>query len=209
MPAKKLTALLASAAASSIVFASEGPFEYPSSLLESQATYTEPAGGFVRLGKPVIVLGLTTLEEAARYTGASRLRDGAGVFARDYMCLESMENGVRYLTWLVSSDTKHVTEVQIERITKEDQIPGYCSVLRKELQPVRIGKFGMPMKPAEVRRYVGEPSSSASDGWNYWFSQRFLRNSKNLQELELNWLAVQFDSDGAALRAFASTVKNP
>ena len=125
------------------------------------------------------------------------------------MCLESREDGVRYLTWLVSSDTKHVTEVQIERITNEDQIPGYCRALKKELQPVRLGKFGMPMKSSDVRRYVGDPSSSASDGWSYWFSQRFLRNSRNLQELELNWLAVQFDSDGAALRAFASTVKNP
>lgn len=209
MLARKLTAMLASAAASFAACASDAPFEYPSSLLESQASYSEPAGGYVRLGKPTVVLGVTTLEEAARYTGASRLRDGSGVFARDYMCLESSENGVRYLTWLVSSDTKHVTEAQIERISNEDQIPGYCRLLRKELQPVRLGKFGMPMSASEVNKFIGKPSSSSSDGWSYWFSQRFLRNEKNLQELELNWLAVEFNSNGTAVRAFASTVKNP
>lgn len=35
-----------------------------------------------------------------------------------------------------------------------------------------------------------------------------LRNARNLQELELNWLAVLF-KDGKAEKAFISLVKNP
>jgi hypothetical protein len=42
----------------------------------------------------------------------------------------------------------------------------------------------------------------------YWFSQRFLRNARNLQELELNWLSVHFDEQGLVDKAFISQVTN-
>ena len=45
-------------------------------------------------------------------------------------------------------------------------------------------------------------------GWHYWFSQRFLRNKRGLQELELNWLAVHYDDDGLVDKTFSSQVTN-
>ena len=71
------------------------PMAYPGSLLEAPATLEEPPADFVRLGKPVVRLDVTTLEEAAVLTNGTRLREGRGVFARDIMCLSGTEHGAR------------------------------------------------------------------------------------------------------------------
>lgn len=189
---------------------------YPASLLEAPATLEVPPADFVRLGKPVVRLGVTTLEEAATLTNGTRLREGRGVFARDVMCLSGTEDGRPVLAWLIASDTSHVSEVQLywgdEAAESEPggaKVPRICRKLPAQRLPVRLGKIGLGMSKKDVTALVGAPSHVAEDGWHYWFSQRFLRNERNLQELELNWLAVRFDAEGRAERAFISLVKNP
>lgn len=191
------------------------PMAYPGSLLEAPATLEEPPADFVRLGKPVVRLDVTTLEEAAVLTNGTRFREGRGVFARDIMCLSGTEDGRPVLAWLIASDTVRVSEVQLFWGDEPDEgVPGgeaprVCRRLAPEHLPIRLGKIGLGMTKKDVWEFVGAPSHVAEDGWHYWFSQRFLRNARNLQELELNWLAVRFDDEGRAERAFISLVKNP
>lgn len=183
-----------------------GPFGYPAALLDAPATLVTPPADFLRLGKPKIELWNTTLGEAAEFTGATRLREGRGPFARDYMCLSGTENGKPVLAWIISSDTKTVTEVQLEH--PKGEIPAFCKALPMERLPMRLGKIGLGMTEKEVEKLVGPASYKDAEGWRYWFSQRWLRNARNLQELELNWLAVFF-KEGKAQKAFISLVKNP
>ena len=62
--------------------------------------------------------------------------------------------------------------------------------------------------PKQSAEAVGIPSYNDGFGWQFWFSQRFLKNARGLQELELDWLGVEFQN-GRAVRGFASLVKNP
>lgn len=184
------------------------PMPYPASLLEAPATLVVPPADFLRLGKPVVRLDVTTLEEVATFTGGTRLREGRGVFARDVMCLAGTEGGMPVLSWLIASDTARVSEAQLLRFPEGVEMPRVCQKLPAKLLPLRLGKIGIGMTKKDVFAVVGTPSHVAEDGWHYWFSQRFLRNARNLQELELNWLAVRFD-DGGVREAFISLVKNP
>ncbi len=184
------------------------PFAYPSTLLDAPATLTEPPGAVGRVGKPGVVLDQSTLEEAAAFTHAVRLKEGRGDFTRHYSCLTGTEGGRALRVWLVSSDAKHVTEAQLEWAKEETKTPSTCRALPSEKLPVRLGKVGLGMTEAEVEALAGKPSYKDGAGWSYWFSQRFLRNARNLQELELNWLAVRFE-EGRAAQAFISMVKNP
>ena len=184
----------------------DGPFGYPASLLDAPATLDEPAANFLRLGKPKIELWNTPMEAAAAFTGATRLREGRGYFARDYMCLSGTEGGKPVLAWVISSDTKNVTEVQLEYAP--DETPGFCKKMTAEHLPLRLGKVGLGMTKADVLKTVGPASYADGAGWHYWFSQQYLRNSRNLQELELTWLAV-FIQKGRVEKAFISLVKNP
>lgn len=77
-----------------------------------------------------------------------------------------------------------------------------------ERLPFRLGKVGLGMSKKMVVAAIGKPSYESPDGWTYWFSQRWLRNARNLQELELNWLALKFEN-GRVEQAFNSLVKNP
>lgn len=207
---KRLLTFLLSGCSALLFFAAPSfgaaPFGYPASLLDAPATLTEPPADFLRLGKPKIELWNTTLAEAAEFTGATRLREGRGPFARDYMCLAGTENGEPVLAWIISSDTKNVTEVQLEH--PEGEIPAFCKKLPSERLPLRLGKIGLSMSEKEIAKLVGPISYKDGKGWHYWFSQRWLRNARNLQELELNWLAVFF-KNGKAEKAFISLVKNP
>lgn len=189
-------------------FVDVAPMAYPTSLLEVPATLAEPPADFLRLGKPIVRLEVSSLEDVARLTNATRLREGHGVFSRDVMCLSGTEQGKPVIAWLVASDTEHVSEVQLLRQPPETTIPQVCRALPAELLPFRLGRIGIGMTPEEVEELVGPPSRVADDGWHYWFSQRFLRNARNLQELELNWLAVRY-KHGCVDKAFISLVKNP
>jgi hypothetical protein len=152
-------------------------------------------------------LGEAELETAALRWGAARLREGTGLFERDYACFEGTESGKPILLWLISSDLKTVTEAQIERVTSE-RIPAHCGKLVGTDLPVRLGRVGLDMTPKQSAEAVGIPSYNDGFGWQFWFSQRFLKNARGLQELELDWLGVEFQN-GRAVRGFASLVKNP
>ncbi len=184
------------------------PFVYPASLLDAPATLAEPPANFLRAGKPVVALDVTTLQAAADFFGATSLREGSGDFSRDYMCLDGTENGRPVRAWLIASGGERVSEAQLVSISPEEQKIGRCSRLRVEMLPLRLGKIGIGMTKKLVLEFAGNPSDEDSDGWSYWFSQRWLRNERNLQELELNWLAVKFKG-GVVERAFISLVKNP
>ena len=172
------------------------PFGYPSTALNAPATLAER-----------LQLGEAELETAALRWGAARLREGTGLFERDYACFEGTESGKPILLWLISSDLKTVTEAQIERVTSE-RIPAHCGKLVGTDLPVRLGRVGLDMTPKQSAEAVGIPSYNDGFGWQFWFSQRFLKNARGLQELELDWLGVEFQN-GRAVRGFASLVKNP
>lgn len=184
------------------------PFSYPSTLLDAPATLAEPPASFLRIGKPKIELGQTTLKEAADFTGATRLREGKGLFARDYMCLTGTENRRAVIAWVIASGTQTVSEAQLEWLKPGEPSPSYCKAVPVNRLPFRLGKVGLGMTKTLVLEVMGKPSYETADGWSYWFSQRWLRNERNLQELELNWLGLQFE-DGRVKRAFNSLVKNP
>ena len=74
---------------------------------------------YVQIGRERLQLGEAELETAALRWGAARLREGTGLFERDYACFEGTESGKPILLWLISSDLKTVTEAQIERVTSE------------------------------------------------------------------------------------------
>ena len=87
-------------------------------------------------------------------------------------------------------------------------MPEYFRRLPPERLPIQLGKVGLGMTQSEVQELLGPASSQDDNGWHYWFSQRFLRNDRGLQELELNWLAVRFDDQGLVSQAFISQVTN-
>ena len=183
------------------------PFAYPNRLLDAPATLSAPLGAEIRLGKPKIVLEHTPVQAVTDLTGAIRVRDGRGEFARDVLCVTGTENGKPLIAWFISSDTKTITEAQIEWLDKR-MAPSVCKPLADEHLPIRIGKVGLGLSEKEVIESLGKPSLSDEDGWHYWFSQRFLRNDRNLQELELNWLAVHINSAGEVDRSFSAQVTN-
>ena len=162
------------------------PFAFPNKLLDVPATLKSPVGQHVYIGRP---------------------RDGQGVFARDVMCVTGTEGTKPVIVWFISSDNKTVTETQVEWLN-DRVVPPTCRALPAENLPVRLGKVGLGMTGDEVQELIGDPSLSDEDGWKYWFSQRFLRNQRNLQELELNWLAVHFDQEGRVDKAFVAQVTN-
>lgn len=184
-----------------------GPFSYPTGLLDAPATLTQPAGDFAQIGINRIFLEDTTLFDLAHLTGATRLREGSDDFKRDLLCLSGTENGRPLIAWFIATDTDKVTETQIEWLG-ERQAPEYCRRVENNQLPIRLGRIGLGMSEKEVTEHLGEASFVDNAGWHYWFSQRFMRNEKNLQELELNWLAVRFDEKNRVSRAFISQVTN-
>ena len=182
------------------------PFGYPVTALNAPATFAEPPAAYVQLGRERLALGKSELEAAAERWGAARLREGSGLFERDYACFAGTENGRPVILWLISSDLKTITEAQIERA--EGESPKHCGKLALKDLPVRLGRVGVDMTQKEAAEAAGVPSYNDGFGWEFWFSQRFLKRADGLQELELDWLGVEF-KEGRAVRAFASLVKNP
>lgn len=183
------------------------PFGYPAGLLDAPATLTSPAADYLRLGKPVAALERTRLEDVARLTQGTRLSEGAGVYRRDTLCLSGTEGGRPVVAWLIATASEYVTEAQLEW-AEPGEIPGYCRALPGRLLPLRLGKIGLGMTKAEIEETLGTPSHVDAAGWHYWFSQRFSRNERDLQELRLNWLAVRYDGRGRIEKAFISQVTN-
>lgn len=183
------------------------PFAYPTGLLDAPATLGTPPGNEARIGKPRIVLENTRLADLATMTGATRLSEGRDVFRRDTLCLTGTEHGKPVVAWFIATDSEYVTEAQLEWVG-DRTVPEYCRRLTPDNLPIRLGKIGVGMPFAEVTELLGPASSQDDNGWHYWFSQRFLRNDRGLQELELNWLAVRLDADGRVERAFISQVTN-
>ena len=184
-----------------------GPFSYPAGLLYAPATLTQPVGDYAQIGMNRVFLEDTTLYDLASLTGATRLREGTGDFKRDTLCLSGTENGRPLIAWFIATDTDKVTEVQTEWVGEND-VPEYCRPLEANRLPVRLGRIGLGMSEKEVAELIGPSSYVDNAGWHYWFSQRFMRNEKNLQELELNWLALRFDEKARVERAFISQVTN-
>ncbi|MDO5530637.1 hypothetical protein [Sutterella sp.] len=209
---KKLFLALAAAAPLAVCAAPEGlhsePFGYPSALLDAPATLGAPAGGFVQIGRERLELGEAALGEAAHRRHLALLREGSGVFARDYTCLTGTEGGRELIVWLIATGSEALTEAQVEWVADGAEVPRSCARLAMTDLPVRLGKIGLGMTEKDVTDLIGAPSYSEGSGWKFWFSQRFLKNARGLQELELNWLGVRFEK-GRAVRAFASLVKNP
>lgn len=209
---KKLLLALAAAAPLAACAASEGlhpePFGYPSALLDAPATLAEPAGGFVQLGRDRLELGEARLGEAAERRHIAMLREGSGVFARDYACLTGTEGGRELIVWLIATGSEALTEAQVEWVAEGEETPRSCARLPITDLPVRLGKIGLGMTEKDVTDLIGKPSYAEGSGWKFWFSQRFLKNARGLQELELNWLGIRFEK-GRAARAFASLVRNP
>ena len=177
--------------------AAGGPAGYPATLMDAPATLTEPPAPFVRLGKPVVTLEKTTLEDVA-----------LGIFRRDILCLAGTEGGRPMRLWLIATDGPRVSEAQLEWMAEGEKPDPVCRSLAPERLPVRLGKVGLGMTKDAVLELLGPASLDAADGWHYWFSQRFLRNERNFQMLELNWLGVRFE-DGRAVRLFSSQATNP
>ena len=171
--------------------AAGGPAGYPATLMDAPATLTEPPAPFVRLGKPVVTLEKTTLEDVALI-----------------LCLAGTEGGRPMRLWLIATDGPRVSEAQLEWMAEGEKPDPVCRSLAPERLPVRLGKVGLGMTKDAVLELLGPASLDAADGWHYWFSQRFLRNERNFQMLELNWLGVRFE-DGRAVRLFSSQATNP
>ena len=157
--------------------AADGPAGYPATLMDAPATLSEPPAAFVRLGKPVVALEKTELEDVLRL-------------------------------WLIATDGPRVSEAQLEWLPEKAAPDPVCRSLPPQLLPVRLGKVGLGMTQIDLRKLLGTPSLVAADGWHYWFSQRFLRDDRHFQILELNWLGVRFE-DNRAVRVFSSQVTNP
>ena len=111
------------------------------------------------------------------------------------------------IAWFIATDSDFVTEAQLEW-AGERTVPEFCRRLDAEHLPVQIGRIGLGMESALVNELLGRASYKDEAGWHYWFSQRFLRNKRGLQELELNWLAVHYDDDGLVDKTFSSQVTN-
>lgn len=115
--------------------------------------------------------------------------------------------GKPMIVWFIATDSDFVTEAQLEW-AGERTVPEICRRLDAEHLPVQIGRIGLGMESALVNELLGRASYKDEAGWHYWFSQRFLRNKRGLQELELNWLAVHYDDDGLVDKTFSSQVTN-
>lgn len=188
--------------------AADGPAGYPATLMDAPATLSEPPAAFVRLGKPVVALEKTELEDVVRLTGGMHLSEGRGIFRRETLCLTGTEGGRPLRLWLIATDGPRVSEAQLEWLPEKAAPDPVCRSLPPQLLPVRLGKVGLGMTQIDLRKLLGTPSLVAADGWHYWFSQRFLRDDRHFQILELNWLGVRFE-DNRAVRVFSSQVTNP
>jgi len=49
-----------------------------------------------------------------------------------------------------------------------------------------MSQSNMGLTPKQSAEAVGIPSYNDGFGWQFWFSQRFLKNARGLQELELD-----------------------
>lgn len=181
------------------------PFGYPSTLLDAPATLAERPGGYVQIGRERSELGGTRLAPLVERHQAAHLREGAGDFARDYACLAGTEDGRPAILWLIATGSAELTEAQLEFV---ESVPRSCGRLKARDLPVRLGRVGLGMTEAEVMEHLGPASYDDGFGWRFWFSQRFLKNARGLQELELNWLGVELE-EGRVKRAFISLVRNP
>ncbi len=184
------------------------PFGYPSTTLDAPATFTEPVGEFVRFGREPFFLGSAGLRDAAERFHAARLREGAGYFERDFACFAGTEGGRPMIVWLIATASSEITEAQIEWVKDEREVPRTCGRLEARNLPVRLGLAGLGMTEKEVAEHIGKPSHEDGFGWKFWFSQRFLKNARGLEELELNWVGLKF-KDGRVDRGFASFTRNP
>ena len=187
---------------------SASPFGYPSTTLDAPATLTEPPGGFVQFGRETFTLGSADLKSAAERHRAARLREGSGYFERDYSCFAGTEGGRPMIVWLIATASESITEAQIEWAKDAQSVPRTCARLAARDLPVRLGLTGLGMTEKEVAEHIGKPSHEDGFGWKFWFSQRFLKNARGLEELELNWLGLKF-KEGRVVRGFASFTRNP
>lgn len=182
-----------------------GPQPYPGALMDTPATKTTPPAAFVRLGKPVVAFEHTTMADVVALTGAKPVTEGRGMFRRDYVCLAGSENGRPMRLWLIATDGAAISEAQLEWA---DTPEAACTPLPKALLPVRLGKVGLGMTEKDLRGFQGAPSHTVENGWRFWFGQRWLRDERNFQKLELNWLGARVKR-GRVDRLFASQVTNP
>ena len=106
---------------------------------------------------------------------------------------------------MIATDGAAVSEAQLEWAERPDEA---CAKLPAPLLPVRLGPVGLAMGEKELQAFEGEPSHTTENGWRFWFGQRWLRDARNFQKLELNWLGARVE-DGRVVRLFASQVTNP
>ena len=131
-------------------------------------------------------------------TGATRLSEGDGVFRRDTLCLTGTTHGKPMIVWFIATDSDFVTEAQLEW-AGERTVPETAAGSTPSTFPSRSAALVLAWSPT-WNELLGRASYKDEAGWHYWFSQRFLRNKRGLQELELNWLAVHYDDDGTFRR---------
>lgn len=96
------------------------------------------------------------------------------------------------IVWLIATASSEITEAQIEWVKDEREVPRTCGRLEARNLPVRLGLTGLGMTEKEVAEHIGKPSHEDGFGWKFWFSQRFLKNARGLEELELNWVGLKF-----------------
>lgn len=184
------------------------PFEYPASLLDAPATLSIPPALSVRVGKTEVALSQSQLQDMTHLMQAIQMRVGQGLFRQDSICLLGTEGGKPVRLWLIATDSKAISEAQLEYLPVDAKHENVCTSVNFRYLPFRLGKIGLGMTEKFVRRTVGRPSHQTVDGWMYWFSQRVLRTPNNTQELELNWLGVRVEK-GKVVQAFSSVVRNP
>ena len=175
--------------------AAGGPAGYPATLMDAPATLTEPPAPFVRLGKPVVMLEKTTLEDVVLHTGGMRLSP------RDLVPC-----GHRRRTPHASLAHRNRRSARFRSAARMD---GRGRKTRLRLPAAFARTSSRAARQSGARHEEGRRSRAPRPrGWHYWFSQRFLRNERHFQMLELNWLGVRFE-DGRAVRLFSSQVTNP
>lgn len=206
LPAALPLAALLAAGAGLAAPAAE-PFGYPASAIEAPATLADPPAALVHIGAESVRLGVTLLDAVAAPRGARIRHEGEGDFARDWACLTGGDRSRPFVLWLIATGSPRISEAQLER-RAEGAVPAFCGRIGEAEDAVRFGAASLGMSLDEADARLGAASHEDGFGWRFWLSQQFVKNSRGLEGLELNWLGARF-RDGRAERLFTSFVRNP
>lgn len=200
--AKTLVAA-ASVAFVSVATAGDDPFSYPASLINARSTYTVSPATPVVLGKTVVVLESSRLNDVAAIARAPVHSEGSGKDARHWVCVAAHNKDQPLRLWFIASGQETVTEVQMSPGTFNQ--PQNCGKINEHFEPVYLSRIASGMNVGDVARDIGPASYKDDAGWNFWVAHRTYTYFEN-RFTEYVWVGALADDSGTISEVFTTQI---